>query len=291
MTLSYSLLAEYRDTIVDSVLDFRIAISSAKVIVAKFTNRFDAAFDALLNKVPENLERTEWTAAASGFTLQGTSNDNITGEIVSAVGDVLSVRFSFIDRSKVQGEYVDFGFTLANETEGLYDTLVPVRLEAVTCADHADILLAAKDELRGTAKLNWDRDLDLHYWDGVRSIDGGCVTRLGLEQRQLTGSIPASLGNLSSLKVLDLDQNQLTGSIPASLGNHYSSLIYNRLSGCIPEGVFFSHVNPQGPYGFVSQQYDLQYCDEESRSGHFGNRRPGDRRNTNGTPATPQATG
>jgi len=42
---------------------------------------------------------------------------------------------------------------------------------------------------------------------------------LGLSNNQLTGPIPSELGNLSNLRILSLSNNQLTGSIPAELGN------------------------------------------------------------------------
>ncbi|GJN37465.1 hypothetical protein PR202_gb26423 [Eleusine coracana subsp. coracana] len=51
---------------------------------------------------------------------------------------------------------------------------------------------------------------------------------------KLTGAIPTSLGNLSSLVTLELAYNQLEGTIPSSLGNilgiRYLALAYNNLS-------------------------------------------------------------
>ena len=43
------------------------------------------------------------------------------------------------------------------------------------------------------------------------------LTVLGLEQNQLTGEIPAELGNLVNLYTLLLAENQLTGCAPAEL--------------------------------------------------------------------------
>ena len=40
-----------------------------------------------------------------------------------------------------------------------------------------------------------------------------------LYQNNLTGSIPPSLGNLTSLQELKLQKNAFSGSIPSSLGN------------------------------------------------------------------------
>jgi len=45
------------------------------------------------------------------------------------------------------------------------------------------------------------------------------LSLLYLDHNQLSGTIPASLGNLSTLESLSLADNQLTGSIPTELGN------------------------------------------------------------------------
>ena len=84
---------------------------------------------------------------------------------------------------------------------------------------------------------NWLSDEPLGTWYGV-SVSDGRVTRLDFEGKQLTGTIPAELGNLASLRKLNLDDNQLSGAIPAELGNLASLqglyLRNNQLSGAIP---------------------------------------------------------
>ena len=83
-----------------------------------------------------------------------------------------------------------------------------------------DALLAAKDQLRGTAALNWSADLALASWTGV-TVSGTPrrITALRLANRQLDGTIPPELGTLSQLQLLDLGRNRLTGAIPAELGD------------------------------------------------------------------------
>ena len=74
-------------------------------------------------------------------------------------------------------------------------------------------------------------------WYGV-TCQAGHVQWLDLSHNQLSGAIPACLGNLANLTLLDLSFNQLSGAIPPELGNLVSlgalHLGYNQLSGAIP---------------------------------------------------------
>ena len=112
-------------------------------------------------------------------------------------------------------------------------------------ADHpelvadCDALLEAKDQLRGAAALNWSADLALASWTGV-TVSGSPrrVTSLRLANRQLSGTIPPELGDLSQLQLLDLGRNRLSGAIPPELGDlaelTFLLLESNRLSGALP---------------------------------------------------------
>ena len=89
-----------------------------------------------------------------------------------------------------------------------------------------------------SSSTNWGSSRPLGEWYGVVTNQNGRVTQLSLEHNQLTGVLPAALGSLTNLEVLDLFDNQLTGSIPAALGSLTNLrglwIYYNQLSGSIP---------------------------------------------------------
>ena len=67
-------------------------------------------------------------------------------------------------------------------------------------------------ELQG----RWSEDEQPEDWEGV-FMENGRVVELSLEDFGLTGAVPAEIGRLSALGVLNLDGNQLT-SVPAEIG-------------------------------------------------------------------------
>ena len=112
---------------------------------------------------------------------------------------------------------------------------------AQTVADDKAALTAlynATDGANWTYKRDWLSDEPLSDWYGVQTDANGRVTGLLLYENNLTGSIPAEVGNLSNLRWMLLYDNRLSGSIPPELGNlsNLESLYlhYNQLSGSIP---------------------------------------------------------
>ena len=92
-----------------------------------------------------------------------------------------------------------------------------------------------------THAAGWKTPAPLGEWHGVTTDAAGRVTRLGLDDNGLAGSIPPALGGLTRLEVLDLGQNELGGPVPAELGGLASlrrlSLRGNGLAGPIPGGL------------------------------------------------------
>ena len=117
----------------------------------------------------------------------------------------------------------------------------PIPAGETSAATDRTALVALYNAAGGTDWTNdwsWATDRSLENWNGVTTDGNGRVTELDLSDNNLTGSIPAELGNLSSLTVLNLWNNNLTGSIPAELGNLSTltrlDLGNNNLSGFIP---------------------------------------------------------
>ena len=89
-----------------------------------------------------------------------------------------------------------------------------------------------------TENRNWLTNAPLDRWHGVTTNRSGRVIELDLSENELSGTIPAALGNLTYLELLDLSENQLRGDIPPELGNLANletlDLYDNSLSGTIP---------------------------------------------------------
>lgn len=84
----------------------------------------------------------------------------------------------------------------------------------------------------------WDFNTPISTWEGIVLNNEGCVRRIVLSSKNLSGTIPPEIGTFSELERLTLTGNNITGSIPPEIGN-LSSLIglyltSNNLEGPIP---------------------------------------------------------
>jgi hypothetical protein len=84
----------------------------------------------------------------------------------------------------------------------------------------------------------WTTNLDECNWSKVSCDRNGRVTDVELAASYVRGQIPADLGLLTDLTVLNLSGNQLSGTIPSSLGAltalTYADFEDNQLSATIP---------------------------------------------------------
>ncbi len=116
---------------------------------------------------------------------------------------------------------------------------------AGTCAPPPEVPCRERDSLALIALYNatnganwtntWDLEQQMDTWYGVTLNEDGCVTCLDLDGEHgctfnfccsggnnLSGTLPAELGDLGSLNYLSLSRNELSGNIPAELGSLYS---------------------------------------------------------------------
>jgi hypothetical protein len=88
-----------------------------------------------------------------------------------------------------------------------------------------------------TTSTNWNTASAVSTWTGI-SVSGGHVTNVNLYNKNLVGTLPTEIGNLTYLTNLNLGLNTLSGSIPTSIGNLVNvttlNLFTNNLSGSIP---------------------------------------------------------
>ena len=93
--------------------------------------------------------------------------------------------------------------------------------KAASSPEIRDALVALYNATNGAGwknSGNWLTDAPLDQWHGVVTDCDGSLVGLILYQNQLTGPIPAELGDLSALETLILSGNQLTGPSTAGAG-------------------------------------------------------------------------
>ena len=101
-------------------------------------------------------------------------------------------------------------------------------------------LYNSTDGANWTNKFNWLTSNPIDTWNGI-TVSDGRVTGIYLYDNNLSGTIPASLGNLSEMKILNIYGNAITGEIPLELMNlsKLTTLLLsdNALSGPIPSEI------------------------------------------------------
>lgn len=84
---------------------------------------------------------------------------------------------------------------------------------------------------------SWDVNKPVSEWQGI-TVENDKVTSISLLFNNLSGELPASIGDLAHLKTLELSFNNIKGSLPQTLGSLKELEILafngNMLSGEIP---------------------------------------------------------
>ncbi|KAI5082489.1 hypothetical protein GOP47_0002232 [Adiantum capillus-veneris] len=137
--------------------------------------------------------------------------------------------------------YSDVDLLSCSDDADNNDGLPATRGSPVCIAQDRQALLQFKASISSDpnkALSGWNRSSNCCSWNGITCDETGRVVRVKLPQQKLKGSISASLGALSALKVLVLYENSLSGSLPTSIGNlsKLQRLCFsgNTISGSIP---------------------------------------------------------
>ncbi|MCE7985321.1 MAG: hypothetical protein DYG89_29455 [Caldilinea sp. CFX5] len=102
-----------------------------------------------------------------------------------------------------------------------------------------EVLLALAQSTNGAewaTRAGWFVDNRPCSWFGL-SCSGQQLLKISLNNRGLTGVLPAAIGKLSYLQILDLSNNRLQGAIPATLGAlplQELDLSQNAFTGALP---------------------------------------------------------
>ena len=166
-------------------------------------------------------------------------DNDLSGSIPPELGQLGSLRELYLYNNRLDGSIPD---SLCEFEDTINPQQSGVNLTGCAASEDRAVLM---DLYNSTEGPNWERqggwgtNEPIGDWEGVTVDDTtGRVTRLDLEENRLSGSIPSSIGNLTSLEYLHLYRNQLRGSIPPSLGNlanlRWLDLFGNRLTGGVP---------------------------------------------------------
>ncbi|KAM7489144.1 hypothetical protein LguiB_026628 [Lonicera macranthoides] len=82
-------------------------------------------------------------------------------------------------------------------------------------ADDLSVLQKLATSLGGTAPKDWTGTDICSAWSGIDCDNSGQVTSINLRSKNLQGTLPTELNNLSQLKTLALQRNSLNGALPS----------------------------------------------------------------------------
>lgn len=126
-----------------------------------------------------------------------------------------------LDLDKIKNIYITMSFLSGDSTmNSAYGSIVIDRI-ALTNPTDSLALVAFYDSLGGdgwTTKTNWKTAKPIDTWSGV-TVTAGHVTKLQMINNNLTGVIPAAVGDLDSLEQLLVGADPIGGPLPQSLFN------------------------------------------------------------------------
>ena len=210
-----------------------------------------------------------WIGNLSNLKFLGLYDNQLSGAIPTWIGNLSNLEIlelssntalsgelptSLVDLTNLQQLHLD-GTQLCAPTDAVFQAWlqgIENKVGVVNCGSGGggqpnpdrDALIALYNATNGdnwTNDTNWLSDKPLGEWFGVTTDENGRVTRLQLRENDLSGELPAELGDLANLQWLGFSVNALSGTIPSSLGNlaqlRVLVLDANALSGTIPSSL------------------------------------------------------
>ncbi len=168
------------------------------------------------------------------------SKNNLTGPIPPELGQLARLRALWLAGNRLAGSAPPALFAIAEHDLTHISFCIPSypHVGPDLLAD-CTRLLADRDTLAGTARLNWSQYVPIGFWQGIAvGGSGGRVVKMDLAEQGLSGRIPPEFGGLDQLVSLRLSRNQLKGTIPPELGGLVElrtlALESNLLTGTVP---------------------------------------------------------
>jgi kinase len=116
-------------------------------------------------------------------------------------------------------------------------------------SNDASIMQTLKENLEPLSSLDWS-DSNPCNWENIKCSKDNRVTRIQVGYKNLKGSLPQTLNNLTELETIEFQNNELTGPLPSLSGltQLQTLLLSSNNFTSIPEDFFYGMVSLQTVY-------------------------------------------
>lgn len=250
LDLSYNLLSGNISDWIGSLNTLEHLILSHNNISGSLPNelgQISSLVNVELDNNQLNGEFPQWISNLNNLNVLKLNNNNFSGNIPDNYCDLPNVSQIDVRSNNLCPPYPDCLADFEN-------WIVPQNCENMVCTESEIGLWGWCYNKEATTNIRLHNiDISGEIPAGIGELEN--LERLDLRYNQLSGEIPPEIGNLTNLLYLQLDHNQLTGEIPPEIGNliNLQTLMLNEnsLSGQLPESMA-NLVNLSGGAGWMS---------------------------------------